>query len=216
MSERGIFVTFEGGEGTGKSTQVKLLQRRLESAGLTVRALREPGGTAVGEAVRHILLDPDHEGLDPHAELLLYEAARTQLVAEVIEPALASGEVVLCDRFYDSSTAYQGYGRGLPVEEVTRLNAVATAGCIPDRTLVLDVDPALGVTRATSRGADRLEGEDLAFHERVRSGFLAIAAAEPQRVRVLDASGDIEDVSEKVEAALIDLPTLGEALGSSS
>ncbi len=208
----GLFITFEGGEGSGKSTQLRLLARRLEGAGLPVRMLREPGGTAAGEAIRHILLDPDHAGLDARAELLLYEAARAQLVAEVIEPALAAGEIVLCDRFFDSSTAYQAYGRGLPLEEVRALNAAATGGLAPDRTLVLDVDPALGIERATASGADRLEAEDRAFHERVRAGFLAVAEAEPVRVVVLSAAGTVDDVSACVSSALADMPRLSEVL----
>ncbi|HSK48089.1 MAG TPA: dTMP kinase [Coriobacteriia bacterium] len=209
----GVFITFEGGEGSGKSTQIGQLARRLEGAGLSVRCLREPGDTRSGEAIRAILLDPSSEGLDARAELLLYEAARAQLVAEVIEPALEAGEVVLCDRFYDSSTAYQGFGRQLPLDEVRALNMAATGGLVPDRTLLLDLDPAEGVERATHGGADRLEGEDASFHRRVREGFLAIASQEPQRVRVVDASGPIDEVAGRVAAALKDLPQLAAALG---
>jgi dTMP kinase len=213
VSERGVLITFEGGEGCGKSTQIRLLARRLEAAGVPVRELREPGGTTVGEAVRAILLDPDHTGLDDTAEILLYEAARAQLVAEVILPALDAGEVVLCDRFYDSTTAYQGHARGIPLAEVAALNHAATGGLTPERTIVLDIEPALGVRRATSHGADRLEAEDLAFHQRVRAGFLAIAADEPDRVRVVDASGDVDAVADFVAAALADIPELADALG---
>jgi dTMP kinase len=213
MSNDGVFITFEGGEGSGKSTQVKALARRLEAAGMPVRVLREPGGTAVGEAIRAILLDPEHTGLDDTAEILLYEAARAQLVADVIEPALEAGEIVLCDRFYDSTTAYQGFARELPIDVVRRLNAIATGGLAPDRTLVLDVDPALGIARATKQGADRLEAESLAFHHRVRAGFLAIAAEEPRRVRVIDASGDVGSVAREVAAALADVEQLTGVLG---
>lgn len=205
MREHGLFITFEGGEGCGKSTQLKLVVARLENAGVPVRVLREPGGTLVGEAIRILLLDPEHTGLDARAELLLYEAARAQLVAEVIEPALQAGEVVLCDRFFDSTTAYQGYARGLPLNEVLALNASATGGLAPDRTLVFDLDPALGIERATSGGADRLESEELAFHEAVHDGFLAIADADPGRVRVIEASGTVDDVAARVAAALSDL-----------
>ena len=205
MSERGVFITFEGGDGCGKSTQLRRLARRLEAAGIPVRTLREPGGTVVGEAVRGVLLDPDNLGMDPFAELMLYEASRAQLVAEVIEPSLESGEVVLCDRFADSTTAYQGHARGLPLAEVAALNDVATGGLAPDRTVLLDIDPALGIQRATTESADRLEGEDLSFHERVRQGFLAIAANEPDRIRVVDASGDVETVATRVFAAIRDL-----------
>ncbi len=173
----GTFITFEGGEGTGKSTQIRLLAERLEAAGLTVRALREPGGTVVGEAVRRILLDPDHAELGVSTEILLYEASRAQLVDEVIRPALEAGEVVLCDRFFDSTTAYQGYARGIDLARIDALNAAATGGLVPDRTLVLDIDPAIGIRRATAESADRLEAEDLGFHVRVRDGFLAIAAS---------------------------------------
>ena len=213
MSERGVFITFEGGEGSGKSTQLRLLAHRLEAAGVRVRALREPGGTAVGEAIRTILLDPEHTGLDDTTEILLYEAARAQLVAEVIEPALDAGEAVLCDRFYDSTTAYQGHARGIDLDEVSALNRAASGGLTPDRTIVLDIDPRLGIKRATSHGADRLEGEDLAFHDAVRAGFLLIAAEEPARVRVVDAHGTVDEVAERVAAALRDVPEIALALG---
>lgn len=198
----GTFITFEGGEGSGKSTQIRLLARHIESLGHRVRTLREPGGTAVGEAVRRILLDPESGGMDAYAELMLYEAARAQLVAEVIEPALEAGEVVVCDRFFDSTTAYQGHARGLDLEQVSLLNRVATGGVVPDRTVLLDIDPVLGIERATCEGADRLECEDIGFHERVRAGFLAIAAAEPERVRLIDASGTVDEVQERVVATL--------------
>jgi dTMP kinase len=209
---RGLLISFEGGEGCGKSTQISMLAARLESAGVRTRCLREPGGTRVGEAVRAILLDPDNSELDARAELLLYESARAQLVAEVIEPALEAGEVVLLDRYFDSSSAYQGYGRGLPLDEVAALNAAATGGLMPDRTLLLDLEVAEGVRRATAGGADRLEGESVAFHERVRAGFLALAAGERERWRVIDASGSPAEVAERVAHALrgLGLPGLAE------
>lgn len=212
MTGRGVLITFEGGEGCGKSTQIRLLARKLEAAGLPVRVLREPGGTATGEAIRAILLDPANAGLDPRAELLLYEAARAQIVAEVIEPALDAGEVVLLDRFFDSTTAYQGHARDLPLDEVVRLNAFAAAGLEPDRTVLLDIDAATGLERATAEGTDRLEAEDLAFHERVRTGFLAIAAENPARVMVVDASGSVDEVAQRVVAALRGVPLVGRAL----
>lgn len=204
----GIFITFEGGEGSGKTTQLQVLASRLESAGLRVRTLREPGGTKIGEAVRQLLLDPDHSGMDSRTEILLYEAARAQLVAEVIEPALDAGEIVLCDRFFDSTTAYQGYARGLSMELVQSLNEAATGGLRPDRTIFFDIDPALGIERATKEGADRLEGEDDAFHRRVREGFLSLAAEERARVRVIDAAGTVEQVAERVARSLADLGSL--------
>lgn len=216
MSERGVFVTFEGGEGCGKSTQLDLFAHRLEEAGLAVVRLREPGGTRVGELVRSALLDPAHTEMDARAELLLYEASRAQLVAERIRPALEGGQIVVCDRFYDSTSAYQGYGRGVPLDEIRMLNDVATGGLRPDLTLVLDIDPRLGLARATARGADRLEAEDLAFHERVRGGFLHIAASEPERVAVVDAVSDVTDVLTRVVAAARRVPALDAAFGASA
>lgn len=212
----GTFITFEGGEGSGKSTQVRLLARHIESLGHVVRTLREPGGTEVGEAVRRILLDPASSGMDPYAELMLYEAARAQLVAEVIEPALDNGEVVICDRFFDSTTAYQGYARSLDLERVAELNRIATGGLTPDRTVLLDVEVGLGLERATCEGADRLECEDVAFHERVRSGFLAIATAQSERVRLVDAVGSIDDVHQRVIAAVEDLPFIADVTKDSA
>lgn len=215
-SHAGTFITFEGVEGSGKSTQLGLLAKRLELADVHVRCLREPGGTAVGEAIRTILLDPQHLGLDARAELLLYEASRAQLVAEVIEPALQAGDVVLCDRFFDSTTAYQGYARGLPLEEVARLNEAATGALIPDLTVVIDVDPALVLERAcdASGAPDRLELEDVAFHQRVREGFLAIARVEPQRVVVVEGEGPVEVVAERVFDAVRGSGVLRGVLGA--
>ncbi len=210
---RGLLITFEGGEGTGKSTQIALLAERLRDAGLVVRIVREPGGTLLGESVRDILLDPTHDGMAPVTELLLYEASRSQLVKEVLVPALDSGEVVLLDRFYDSTIAYQCFARGLPRADVDAANHLATSGLTPDRTIVLDLDPTEGLRRATHSGADRLEAEDLAFHQAVREGFLAIAAEEPTRVMVVDATGEPTVVADRVAAALRGLPVVGRALG---
>jgi len=188
MSERrGVFITFEGGEGCGKSTQAARLLSRLRAAQVDALEVREPGGTPAGDRVRGLLLDPAMAGLDPLAELLLYEASRAQHVSAVIEPALAAGRVVVCDRFADSSLAYQGYGRGLDLAMVRSLNRIATYGLVPDLTLLLDVQPAEGVRRATHGGADRLESEEIAFHERVRNGFVCIRESEPARVRMLNA-----------------------------
>lgn len=199
---RGVFISFEGGEGSGKSTQIALLAERLRTAGADVVSVREPGGTLVGDRVRDLLLDPAHTGLDPRAELLLYEASRAALVAEVIRPALDRGSLVLCDRFFDSTTAYQGAGRGLDAEMVHALNAYAAADAIPDVTLLLDIDPVIGLERATGEGADRLEAEDVAFHERVRQGFLALAAAEPARFVVIAADAAPAVIAERIRLAL--------------
>ncbi|MBE0476611.1 MAG: dTMP kinase [Coriobacteriia bacterium] len=198
MPERGVFVTFEGGEGSGKSTQAALLAQRLRDGGLPVVALREPGGTPLGDDIRDLLLDPAYAGMDPMAELLLYEASRAQLVAETIETSLAAGRHVVCDRFTDSTTAYQGYGRGLDLEQVRVLNSAASRGLVPDLTVLVDVDPVLGLERACGQGADRLEAEDVAFHERVREGFLRIAAEKAERVVVVDGTPGVAEVAAAV------------------
>ena len=212
MRHAGVFITLEGVEGCGKSTQIAMLASRLGSAGVPVRVLREPGGTGAGEAIREILLDPLHAGLDDRAEVLLYEASRAELVAEVIEPALEAGEVVLCDRFSDSTTAYQGYARGLPLDEVQRLNAFATGGVTPDLTVVVDIDPEVGLARATGSGADRLESEDLEFHRQVRAGFLAIAEVEPGRVKVVSGEGARQEIASRVWDAVVASGVLSEVL----
>lgn len=209
---RGVFITVEGCEGTGKSTQVALLAEALRETGLVVTEVREPGGTPVSEVVRTVLLNREHDGLDPRAELLLYEASRAELVSRVIRPALAAGGAVICDRFFDSTTAYQGYGRELPLDQVVRLNQFAASGLVPDLTIVLDLDPAEGLTRATGSGVDRLEAEHLTFHERVREGFLKIAADDPDRVVVVPATGSPAQVAERVLAAVRTLPVLATVL----
>ncbi|MBE0416975.1 MAG: dTMP kinase [Coriobacteriia bacterium] len=207
-----MFITVEGCEGTGKSTQVALLAEALRETGLVVTEVREPGGTPVSEVVRTVLLNREHDGLDPRAELLLYEASRAELVSRVIRPALAAGGAVICDRFFDSTTAYQGYGRELPLDQVVRLNQFAASGLVPDLTIVLDLDPAEGLTRATGSGVDRLEAEHLTFHERVREGFLKIAADDPDRVVVVPATGSPAQVAERVLAAVRTLPVLATVL----
>ncbi len=209
---RGVLITVEGCEGTGKSTQSESIAEALRSSGMLVTTVREPGGTPVGESVREILLDTDNDALEPRAELLLYEASRAQLVHQVVVPALVAGGAVVCDRFSDSTTAYQGYGRGLPIDEVVRLNAFATAGLTPDITIVLDLPPTEGLARATGEGADRLEAEEIGFHERVREGFLRIAEAEPERVFVVDATGSREQVAARVLEALRRVPVLDAVL----
>ncbi|MDO8915094.1 MAG: dTMP kinase [Coriobacteriia bacterium] len=199
----GRFIVFEGGEGTGKTTQARLLVERLQAAGVDAIAVREPGGTLVGEAMRTIVLDPASEGLDQRAELLLYEASRAQHVVQVIRPALAAGTWVVCDRFAESSVAYQGYGRGIDLDLVNALNDFATAGLAPALTVLIDLDAALGLHRATGAGADRLEAAGLAFHERVRAGYLEIAK-EPGHV-VVDGSGTVGEVAQAVWGAVVAL-----------
>ena len=195
----GLFVTLEGGEGCGKSTQVEALERlagRDDSPFTKVVTCREPGGTALGEGVRALLFDRDESATDPSptAELLLFAAARAQLVAEVIQPALDDGALAICDRYADSTTAYQAYGRGLDRGLVDAVNAAATGGLTPALTVLLDLDPRDGLVRSGRRDADAgtnadyLEREELAFHRRVRVGYLELAAASPDRWLTLDAT----------------------------
>ncbi len=200
MSEaRGIFITFEGVEGCGKSTQVERQRARLESQGLTVMATREPGGTPIAESIRQILLDPANHAMSPTTELLLYEAARAQHVAEKILPALDSGHVVLCDRFMDSTTAYQVAGRGLDPQAVVGLHTLATAGLHPDLTILVDVPAEVGLARvAQTKTSDRIENENVEFHTRVRAAFLQIAKAAPERVRVVDGTQPMDEVTETI------------------
>lgn len=199
----GLFITFEGGDGSGKSTQIALLAGRLREIGFEVRTFREPGGVMPGDAgerIRDILLDPVHTELSVRAELLLYEASRAQLTETHYRPALAAGAIVLCDRYADSSVAYQGYGRAvLPVDEVRELNRIATGGLVPDLTLLLDVDAKSGLAQATVGGADRLEAAGHDFHERVRAGYLEIAAAEPDRVKIVGRAS-VEQVAADIWA----------------
>lgn len=199
----GLFITFEGGDGSGKSTQIALLAARLRELGHEVRTFREPGGVVPGDAgerIRDVVLNPIHEGLGVRAELLLYEASRAQLVETHYRPALAEGAIVLCDRYVDSSVAYQGYGRAvLPVAEVHELNRIATGGLTPDLTLLLDVDAASGLAQATAEGADRLEAAGHDFHERVRAGYLEMAAAEPDRIKIVLRSS-VDEVAAAVWA----------------
>lgn len=200
---RGRFITFEGPEGAGKTTQAARLEATLRARGLRVVATREPGGTALGERIREVLLAPSGEAIDPLADALLFNAARRQLVAEVIEPALAAGTTVICARFADSTRAYQGYGGGLPLAELDRLEAVATGGLRPDRTILLDLPVEIGLARKAPDDRTRFETSfDLSFHQRVRNGFMAMAAAEATRFVVIDASGDPDDIARRALRAV--------------
>lgn len=200
----GFFITFEGGEGSGKTTQLKALLAYLRSRGMDAVPTRDPGGTTIGNQVRELLLDGENVRMSPLAELLLYEASRVQLVREVVRPALTAGRTVLCDRFTDSTVAYQGYGRGLDLDLVERLNAVATDGLRPDLTFLLDLDPTVGLARVSGRLAqpcqrrDRLEEEVLEFHQRVRAGYRTLAAREPERVVVLDAAEGMLEIEARI------------------
>jgi dTMP kinase len=202
---KGLFITFEGTEGCGKSTQISLLSAKLRSLGHRLRVLREPGGTPIGEEIRHTLKhSKDNEAMTSEAELLLMNASRAQLVREIIRPALAAGEIVLCDRFYDSTTAYQGYGRQLDLNMVRAIIDVAVGNTRPDLTLLLDVPEEVAIERLLARQAtlpfmrDRFEQDDRSFFLRVANGYRAIAAAEPKRVRVVDGSGSVEQVRDAI------------------
>ena len=204
---RGLFVTIEGLEGAGKSTHVEAIRRSLEARGVEVVVTREPGGTAVGERIRAIVLDPAVQGMSAMTELLLVFAARAQHLAEVIEPALAAGRWVLCDRFTDASYAYQGGGRAMGRAPVQALEGLVQGQLRPDLTLLLDVPPAVGLARAGTRGdADRFEREALAFFERARAAYLERAAESPQRYRIIDTDRPIGEVSAALEQALGSLP----------
>jgi len=198
-----MFITFEGIEGTGKSTQIALLKEYLKSAGRSVRTTCEPGGSRIGAELRAMLLSLANRDLCPQAELFLYLADRAQHVAQVVRPALEAGEIVLCDRFADSTVAYQAYGRGLDAEMLHGLNAMAVDGRWPDLTILLDLDPAVGLKRAVDRNKaecktvaeGRFEAESLAFHGRVRQGYLKLAERFPQRIRIVDASGTVDEIA---------------------
>jgi dTMP kinase len=197
-----LFVTFEGIEGSGKSTHLGHLAARLRGGGHAVVETREPGGTRAGAAVRELLLGAEGIPLAPLTELFLYCADRAQHVAEVIKPALAAGRIVLCDRFSDSTIAYQGYGRGLDLDALCAMDAGARDGLAPGLTLLLDCPVEVGLRRARQRSAagDRFERETVEFHERVRAGFLALAKGNPARFRVLDATAPVDDVCRRVIA----------------
>lgn len=205
----GWFITLEGGEGTGKTTQLTLLARRFEAEGRAVVLTREPGGTPLGVRVRELLVRATEDPPTSLAELLLYAADRAHHVATVLRPALEAGTLVLCDRYADATEAYQGFGRGLPLPVIQGLNDLATGGLWPHRTAVLDLPPALGVARSLARqaGTDalpegRFEAETLGFHERVRAGYRAISARDPQRVRLVDAAGTPDEVHKRLWAAV--------------
>lgn len=202
----GIFITFEGGEGAGKSTQSQRLAEHIVAHGRTLVHTREPGGTPAGEAIRDVVLNRKYDGLDERAEALLFAAARGEHVARIIRPALDRGEVVLCDRYIDSSVAYQGYGRDLGPDIVRDLSLWSTRHLLPDLAIILDIDPRIGLTRVPD--PDRIEVESIAYHDKVRAGFLAIAGQEPQRTLVVDASLPMDEVTaviiERVDRMLDD------------
>ncbi len=206
----GCFITFEGVEGCGKTTQLRLLAGHLEQRGLTVKVTREPGGCPIADQVRSILLDAANRNMEPMAELFLYAAARAQHVAEIVKPALEAGSIVLCDRFTDATIAYQGYGRGLSHPVITELNRLATHGVTPEMTVLLDCPVEMGLERAftrinSTRGAreERFELEAAEFHRRVRDGYLELARQAPDRFIVINGAGNIAEVEEAVRKAVL-------------
>ena len=206
----GLFITLEGIEGCGKSTQTDLLRSHLADKGFEVVVTREPGGTFISEKIRDILLDTRNAGMEPLTELFLYEASRSQHVEETIRPAIEAGKCVISDRFYDASTAYQGYARGIGAEKVMDLNLVATGGQKPDLTIVLDLPVATGLRRL-GQDLDRIEGETGEFHEQVRKAYIEIAKIEPGRVKIVDATGSVEGTFEEIAAHVDDLISRKEA-----
>jgi len=199
----GIFVTFEGIEGSGKSTQIALTSTYLEEKGYPCLVTREPGGTPLGVEIRNFLLDKKELSIDPLAELFLIEADRVQHVAEVIRPALEEGRMILCDRFTDATIAYQGYGRGVDMQLIAELNRRATGDLIPQCTILLDCSVDVGMARA--QGKDRFEREDYFFHQQVRDGYLHIAQKEPGRVKVVSGKGEQERIQEEIRSILLPL-----------
>lgn len=203
----GTFITFEGPDGSGKTTQIKRLEASLQARGFKVVLTREPGGTVISDLVRALLLDPNHQQMDSRAEILLYAAARAQHVHERIKPLLAGGAVVLCDRFIDASIAYQGYGLGFDPALVEQISLFATAGLEPERTYLLDIEPEIGRARILQRaaandgaGLDRIEQKPAAYHEKVRAGFHEIAGFSPERIRLMDANRDPDSIFLEIES----------------
>jgi dTMP kinase len=197
-----FFITLEGPEGSGKTTQLPLLVDWLHEQGYTVEVTREPGGTDIGDQIRDVLHDPVNAAMDATAEILLYSADRAQHVAQCIRPALAAGKIVVSDRYYDSTLAYQGYGRGLDLEMLRTITAFATGGLKPDLTLYLDIVPEEGLQRRQAGGEEwnRLDAETLDFHQRVRAGYMQLIAQEPERWVVIDAARSVEEVQEEIRA----------------
>jgi len=207
-----LFITFEGVEGSGKTTQIRLLKRYLVQRGIPCKVTREPGGCSISEKVRKILLNPGHQGMSPLSELFLYEAARVQHVKEAVIPFLKEGGVVLCDRFGDASIAYQGYGRGIDPALIRALNRYAYQGIKPDITFLLDCPSTVGLKRALDRNRiqgndkqDRFEREEIKFHRRVRNGYLTLARKEPRRIKMIDGREGEEKVFEKIRAIVDEL-----------
>ena len=203
MTNRGLFITFEGGDGCGKSTQLELVKKYLEERGFKTLTTREPGSIGLGQKLREVLLHYDGD-VAPRAEAFLFLADRAQHIAKIVKPAIDNGVIVLCDRHTDSSVAYQGYGRGEDIEQINMLNKLATQGIKPDLTLLFDVSTEVAQTRVGSE-KDRMESAGIEFHKKVRQGYLEIAKKEPQRIKVVDSNLTIEKVFEQVKKILDEL-----------
>lgn len=200
---KGLFITIEGPDGAGKSTQIPFIKRFLEGRGYEVLLTREPGGTVIGEKIRDLLLDKTHQEMSHVTESLLYAASRAQHVLELIVPALKGGKIVVCDRFVDSSIAYQGKGRGLGLRSIVDINDFATCGLKPDLTILLEMDPEIGLKRVrATKEPDRLEQEKLDFHRRVYEGYMELVNMYPERIKIIKANRPIEEVSSKIESKL--------------
>lgn len=210
-----MFITFEGPEGSGKSSQIPLLVQYLRQKGLDVLETREPGGTSIGNQIRTCLHNVNNTAMSAETELLLYAASRAQLVAEVIRPALAAGKIVLCDRYADSTIAYQGYGRGIDLADLTHITRLATGGLKPNLTLLLDLDVERGLARRRQGGQEmnRLDLEEVAFHRRIRDGYRELAAAEPERWIVIDADRSQAIVQADLRKAVLNRLQSAEVLG---
>lgn len=197
-----LFITFEGIEGCGKSTQSRLLYDYLRRHGYDCVYTREPGGTKLGEKIRETLLH-SKVAISDLAEIFLFEAARTQIVKEIIAPALKKGKIVICDRFYDATTAYQGFAGGVPLELVNRLNTIATEDLRPNLTILLDVGIKTGLSRAKKKGPDRMEAKKIAYHKKVRAGYLKLAGKEPGRIKVIKVETDLNKTQEKIRESIL-------------
>ncbi len=200
-----MFITLEGPEGSGKSTQIRRLAKRLEAMGYPVITTREPGGTPIGDQIRHVLMWMENQELHPRTEILLFLAARAQLVEQVIKPALQDGKIILCDRYGDSTLAYQGYGHGLDLEQLREMLDFATDHLKPDLTILMDLDVKTGLMRKQAEDEwNRLDAYEVLFHERVREGYLNLAHAEPERWQIVDASKGIDAVQEDLFQIVLD------------
>ncbi|MBI5034893.1 MAG: dTMP kinase [Chloroflexi bacterium] len=198
-----LFITFEGPDGSGKTTQARMLADYLESQGHPVLCTREPGGTEISEQVRQVILSTHNKSMRNETEVLLYSAARAQIVAELIRPALAQGKLVICDRYYDSTFAYQGYGLGVDLNLLRAITQFATGGLVPDLTFYVDVPVELGLTRRHRSETNRLDLKNIEYHTRVRNGYLELVKAEPDRFIIIDGSGPVEQVQEQIRARMI-------------